>query len=275
MSCILNYGCEVWGYHPAPNVEKVHLYFLKRILKVKQSTVNSMVYCELGRLPMYIERHCKMIKYWIKLLNTENCILKYCYEDMFEYSCIKPNDKQNWCNQIKNILFKYGFNYIWYDQYVDNVDYFLFQLKERMMGSFISEINSFLDMSPKCQFYKYMYNLHCLQFYLDRPINYVYKPYICKYRICAHNLNIEVGRYHNIDRNQRYCTMCNTYTVEDEYHFILECKKYDNLRKKYIKGYYWRNPSAYKLIQLLSVENIKELNNLGKFLYLAEKTRNG
>ena len=56
-----------------------------------------MVYCELGRLPLYVERQCKMVKYWTKLLNTENCILKGCYDDMFEYSCSKPNDKPNWC----------------------------------------------------------------------------------------------------------------------------------------------------------------------------------
>lgn len=46
------------GYHTAPDIEKIHLYFLKRILKVRKSTVNTMVYCELGRLPLYVERQC-------------------------------------------------------------------------------------------------------------------------------------------------------------------------------------------------------------------------
>jgi hypothetical protein len=76
----------------------------------------------------------------------------------------------------------------------------------------------------------------------------------------------------------------------------LKCKKYDDMRKKYIKPYYWKKPSTFKLVQLLSacniklvqllsvcniklvqllsVCNIKELNNLGKFLYSAEKVRN-
>jgi hypothetical protein len=49
------------GYYTAPDIEKVHLYFLKRILKVRKSTVNNMVYCELGRLPLYVERQCKMV----------------------------------------------------------------------------------------------------------------------------------------------------------------------------------------------------------------------
>ena len=64
-----------------------------------------------------------------------------------------------------------------------------------------------------------------LQFYLDRAVNYIYKPYICKYRISAHRLNIETGRFYNIDRHLRVCNMCNKHVIEDEYHFILICGK--------------------------------------------------
>ena len=70
--------------------------------------------------------------------------------------------------------------------------------------------------------------------------------------------------------------MCNNNDIDGEYHFILECSKYVEIRRKYIKPYYCINPSAfnYKLTQLLSVQNIKELNNLGKYLYVAEKICN-
>jgi hypothetical protein len=44
--------------------------------------------------------------------------------------------------------------------------------------------------------------------------------------------------------------------------------------RRNLKKYYWQMPSCFKLIQLLSVRNIKELNNLGKYLLLAEKNRN-
>ena len=204
-----------------------------------------------------------MVKYWTKLLNTENCILKGCYDDMLEYSCSKPNDKQNWCCKIKEILFKYRLNYVWLNQCVDNVENLLLKLKEKSMGSFISEVTAFFQNSPKCEFYKHMYSMHTLQYYLDRPVNYIYKPFICEYRMCAHNLSIETGRFYNINRNERFC-----------FNFILECSRYNDLRRKYIKHYYWRNPSAYKLVTLLSVRNVKELNNFGKYLCLAEKLRN-
>jgi hypothetical protein len=47
--------------------------------------------------------------------------------------------------------------------------------------------------------------------------------------------------------------MCSNNDIEDEYHFILECSKYVEIRRKYIKPYYCINPSAFKLTQLLVV----------------------
>jgi hypothetical protein len=35
---------------------------------------------------MYIERYCRILRYWFKLFSTDNCILKCLYEDMFESS---------------------------------------------------------------------------------------------------------------------------------------------------------------------------------------------
>ena len=64
VSCILSYGCEIWGSHKGDDIEKVHLNFLKGTLKVRRSAVNAMVYFELGRVPMYmyIERYYRMLK---------------------------------------------------------------------------------------------------------------------------------------------------------------------------------------------------------------------
>ena len=85
---------------------------------------------------------------------------------------------------------------------------------------------------------------------------------------------VDTRSYYNIDKHARICNMCNNNNIEDEYHFISECSKYMEIRWKYIKPHYCINPSAFKLTQLLSDQNIKELNNLGKYLYVAEKIRN-
>jgi len=258
--CILNYGCEVWGSHKGGDIEKIHLHFLKRTLNVRRSTVNFMIYFESGRVPMYVTRYCKMIKYWCKILKTENIVLKTCYETMFESSQRKFNHKSNWAGNIRDILCKYGLNDIWISQNVCNVDKCLHEFKQRVIDCFVREAVSFFEDSPRCHYYRYIHDNHKLQFYLSRPINYMFKPLICKYRKHAHSLQIETGRYFNIYRHKIICDLC----IEDEYHFILKCKKYIDISTKYIKPYYWRKKaSAFKLVKLLSVCYIKELNNLG------------
>ena len=52
-----------------------------------------------------------MLEYWFKILKTENCLLKNCYEDMLEFSVFKPNGKLNWRCKIRDILCKYN---VWF-----------------------------------------------------------------------------------------------------------------------------------------------------------------
>ena len=46
---ILCYGCEVWGFHPAPDIDRVHLSFLKRVLGVKRLSQNYFIYGQFHR----------------------------------------------------------------------------------------------------------------------------------------------------------------------------------------------------------------------------------
>ena len=64
---------------------------------------------------------------------------------------------------------------------------------------------------------------------------------------------IETGRYSKIDRNLRFCTLCNVNKIGDEYHLIFECTNHDivELRNKYLPKYYTNNCNRHKLILLL------------------------
>ena len=90
----------------------------------------------------------------------------------------------------------------------------------------------------------------------------------------AHKLNIKLGRCNNIERSERICTLCDAKQIEAEYHFILQCPIYSNLRNAHVKQYYHRRPNVLKLVQLLSTTSIKELSYLGKYLERANKLRN-
>ena len=61
-------------------------------------------------------------------------------------------------------------------------------------------------------------------------------------------------------------------TLEDEYHFVLECTLYGDLRKQYISKYYWNHPGMLKFVQLSS-ENEKIQKNLSWYIFKAFKVR--
>ena len=50
-------------------------------LKIDCNVCNYMIYSELGRCPLIMQRKLKIMKYWCKRLKVENCILKS-YENL-------------------------------------------------------------------------------------------------------------------------------------------------------------------------------------------------
>ncbi len=106
VSSTLNYACEVWGFSKSKELERIQLKFCKSILGVKASTSNAGIYGEMARYPLYIQRYVRIVKYWGKLLNTDNCILKAMY-----LSSVKEanNGKINWVSKLKDMLNSFEF----------------------------------------------------------------------------------------------------------------------------------------------------------------------
>ena len=38
---------------------------------------------------------------------------------------------------------------------------------------------------------------------------------------------VEIGRYKNLETEERLCKLCITQKIEDEYHFLIDCPIYD------------------------------------------------
>ena len=52
-----------------------------------------------------------------------------------------------------------------------------------------------------------------------------------KLRLSNHQLLIETGRHRQIEKHQRFCPFC-PHKIEDELHFLLECKVYRTLQNE-------------------------------------------
>lgn len=58
------------------------------------------------------------------------------------------------------------------------------------------------------------------------------RRYMTCFRLSSHKLEIELGRFRGVERNERLCKLCSQNVVESEYHFLLSCDKYTEIRKK-------------------------------------------
>jgi len=67
------------------------------------------VYGELGRHPQYVNRYVRIVKYWLKVVNSENIIIKTVYNQEIN-DCDKGY--KNWVSNVKKLLNDYGFSYI-------------------------------------------------------------------------------------------------------------------------------------------------------------------
>ena len=92
-------------------------------------------------------------------------------------------------------------------------------------------------------------------------------------RLSTLPLEIEKGRRNDIPPTERFCKICNTNMVEDEYHFVLICPLYNFLRIQYLPSDVFLDPNHYKFIKLMRSSDSIVLHKLCNFVYQAMKLR--
>ena len=219
---ILSYSAEVWGFTNYKSIERLHLKFRKyisKISKINYSTVG--VYSELGRYPLYISHWIKIVKYWLKLLQTDNIILRKVYNQAVS-DC--NTGSKNWVYNLKDILYKNGYGYIWENPININSSSFINRFKHIFINCFIQDWSSSKDENRVLNVYKQCKEVYGYESYLDILPDGL-RAFLTRIRISAHCLQTQSDRQSriHIPQNERYCQCCNSGDIEDEYYFMLIC----------------------------------------------------
>ena len=115
---ILLYGAEIWGTEYQEIIEKIQIKFCKAYLGVGKSTPNLSVLMEVRRRSLCTDYMLRSIRYWCKILHTDNKrFIKKCYTQQY-ISCESQRDTKNWASKVKLLLNSIGFGYAWYAQEV-------------------------------------------------------------------------------------------------------------------------------------------------------------
>ena len=271
VSSVLNYASEVWGYDDCKDIEIVHNKFCRYLLGVKKSRNIAAMYGELGRMPLRVVRKLRMLKYWIRILenSNENSFVYKIYEMMYN-DVIQGRYRviNNWAFQIKTILDELGFSYVWLNQKHIVPNFTL--LKQRITDQYKQEWLIIVNDSSKLSYYRLYKNYVSLETekYLSIS-NHRYRNALCKFRVSAHNLEIETGRYLRIAPQEKICKCCTSNNIESEYHFLLVCPLYTDLRRKYLPRFCWSFININKFKCLMGNDTERSYLNTGKFIYYA------
>ena len=146
-------------------------------------------------------------------------------------------------------------------------------LRGRLRDIYISNWRSGLELSSALDVFREIKTNFEQSSYLSVIENTKYRNILAKLRLSSHKLNIETGRHNKIARNDRKCTMCNINDIEDEFHFVLKCPVYADLRRQYIPRYYYTHTSLMKYILLMQSNNKILIRKLAMFCDKSFKLR--
>ena len=108
---ILCYRSNIWGYHFVEQIEKVQITFCKKICLLPNNTCDFLALGECGRLPLCITYIPNCIKYWISIIRMDNT--RYPKQYYYMLYQLDESGRNTWASKIKDLLFNYGFGYVW------------------------------------------------------------------------------------------------------------------------------------------------------------------
>lgn len=263
---IMTYGCEVLGFENLDMFEKIHTEFLRKIIRCRKSTPLKFLYAELGRYPIDIVIKTRIISFWNKiLLDKQTKISFILYKNLKDLA--RP---PKWIVNVKNILDSVGRSELWLNQ--NSIQTFSIKqiVKQTLVDQFLQSWHCDINISSREKNYKIFKETVELEKYFTVLPRHLYLKMV-HFRTSNHRFPIETGRWNNTEINDRKCPLCETNSIGDEFHYLLECPFFLNDRKRYVSDYYFKRPNIPKFKQLLTMTEEHQLTKLAMYMGIIMK----
>ncbi|KAL5264769.1 hypothetical protein ACHWQZ_G005741 [Mnemiopsis leidyi] len=279
---ILLYGCQVVGPHSKTikyisnlscesdptlalkyiandHYEKFHLKFIKWSLSVHSKSSNIGCWGETGRAPLIYEV-CKLsMDFFTRAKDSDNVLVSAAFQE-------QANLDLPWYSNLSKLINKYQFQ----ANLRANVKQSTL-ITHLMKEEFVDNWKQAKADSPKLEFYNKIKSEFGPEKYLTLVRDPEARKSLTRFRISAHNLFIERGRYETpiIPRADRTCIFCSVNfgakSIEDEHHVLVGCPLYRTVKIK--SGFYPSSDCA--LVDSLSNQDIspKDATKIAKTVH--------
>ena len=271
---IIIYGSDVWGVNKRGRevADKLFMWYMRSVLKVKATTCNIMTVGECGVLPPSVSCVINCVLFFLRLRDMPGHSLAHVA--FLEQRRLHDLGFSTWYGRVSELANHYGIDL--------NNNYHKSEIKSIVRHFFINSwLHSVQDTisRPILRTYALMKSNFNTETYLLKVKNRKYRSAISKLRTSSHTLEIERGRYTHPKTpvDSRLCVHCDE--IEDEIHFVTECTLYseersilyDRINYKYPNFHVLRKHDAFVFLMTMNEDYLLTL--LGKFLHKAFNKR--
>jgi len=177
---------------------------------------------------------------WCRLLNMDNNRLTKC---VFMWAFNKANNGiKNWLSAFKMFMQTIGMDHIcelqplFTKQILLDLDLILYEFCATKWYATLSRVEGVngRGLNKLRTYRKFKTNLH-VEHYVKDVWSKRERSAFAKFRCGVAPLHIETGRYTNVSLNERLCVLCNVHQVEDEFHVLMVCDMYTDIRNSLLE----------------------------------------
>ena len=255
---ILNYCSSVWSYKKHQPATKIQNRACRYFLGVHKNAPDLAVQGEMGWELTEFKYYMSMLRLWNRLIKLDKTRITRC---IFEWD-LQNFNSESWCGKIWNVFDVLNLHEVFENGEEVNLSHIRSKLDSIIQNIWCEK----LAYKPKLRTYVHIKEKIETEPFLKSNITKFQRSLLTQLRIGILPLAVETGRYYRIALENRTCQICSENLIEDEVHFVCNCKAYASVREKFLPrfmSYFNVNEmDAYdKFCNILKVDNVRLLSD--------------
>ena len=248
---VANYAAAVWGYqdYPAPQVlqNRIERFFLG----VHRFAANAAVQNEMNLLSMRYTCWLETLRFYNRLINLKDSRVT---KAILNWDCIEGC--RGWLQDVRLIAHKLDIPAPLSGDFTYDLDFIRNKLLEKNQHEWKAECL----MKPKLRTYVEAARFEGECALVKSNLSRKKRSVMAKLMTGILPLEVEVGRFQGVPKEERSCRVCGTEAVEDENHFLFDCEKLECVRRETLEncGLLHILTEPDRLEMLLSADNMVE-----------------
>ena len=219
---ICDYAAGVWGTKKFDKIEQVLYRGARYYLGVHRFAPTDALLGDLGWISAKTRHKILNMKLWNRLCGLNHSRLT---RKVFTWDLLYSTRRGSWSHNAKNILRDVGCQQYFNESMSCDIEH----VKRTLSEQDCVDWDTSRYKSDKLRYYNLYKSDKDTEDYVKLPVLKYHRSLFAQFRCGILPLQIEVGRFKNMQLHERICPICHS-AVEDEVHFLCQCPLYNHLR---------------------------------------------